>query len=128
MNAHQTIGIVTAAAKMPARAPPRRLAIRIAGKNVAKHNLEPNRTSTSCVPAASAMTSIAATNAEAGLTLRIYSAPLRMKSPRKIENAKIQRYQSPALPKSNATGRKTETEARRLLREVPALRLSDRLQ
>src|ERR1700722_7132435 len=91
MNAHQTIGIVSAAAKAPAGAPPNRLATRIAGKNIAKHSVEPNETRTSCVAAANAITSNAATNAESdhGLTLRMMdSAPLRTKSPRKIRPSK----------------------------------------
>src|SRR4030088_3035757 len=87
MNAHQTIGIVIATAKAPAGAPPNRLAIRIAGKNVAKHSFVPNEASTSCIPAASAITSNAAKNADGdqGFTLRMYSARLRMNSSRTVQ-------------------------------------------
>src|ERR1700683_1319323 len=97
MNAHQTIGIVTAVAKAPAAAPPKRLATRMAGKNVAKHNVQPNKTRTSCVTAANATTSNVAENAETGRTLRMYSAPLRMKSPRNTQLPLIQHYQSSRL-------------------------------
>src|ERR1700693_1748485 len=102
MNAHQTIGIVTVAAKAPAGAPPNRLATRIAGKNVAKYWVEPNETRTSCMAAASAITSNAATKAEGdhGLTLRMMcSAPLRTKSPRKTQSSKSKASQNRRLSK-----------------------------
>src|SRR6266404_736389 len=90
MNAHQTIGIVTTTAKAPAGAPPNRLAIRIAGKKLAKHSFVPNETSTSCIAAASAITSNADKNADGdqGLTLRMYSALLRVNSSRKMQPRK----------------------------------------
>src|ERR1700689_3341790 len=111
MNAHQTIGIVRATAKAPAGAPPSRLATRMAGKNVAKHSVEPNETRTSCMAAANAITSNAAANAEGdhGLTLRMMcSAPLRTKLPRETQSSKCTASQIQAI------ARKTQLKAHKL--------------
>ena len=64
MNAHQTIGMVSRVAKMPAGAPPTRLAIRIAGKKPAKQNLAPNSANNSCIVVANATASSAAMNVD----------------------------------------------------------------
>ncbi len=72
MNPHQTIGMVRTAAKIPAGAPPRRLAVRIAGKKAAKCSVAPKEAKISCMVVAKNTANRAARKVETdqGLSLR----------------------------------------------------------
>ena len=49
MNAHQTIGTVKAAVKIPAGTPAKRLAAKTAGKKGAKYSVAPSEANTACI-------------------------------------------------------------------------------
>jgi hypothetical protein len=72
MNAHQTIGTVKPAVKVPAGTPANKLAAKIAGKKGAKYSVVPSEVNSTCIEVASNKANSATANEDGdkGLILR----------------------------------------------------------
>ena len=110
MNAHQMIGTERAAAKMPAGAPPTRLATRMAGTKPTKYGVVPNNAMNSCMVAANitAMKADAKAGSDQGRSKTGYSERRRIKSPQKFDAERAKPIQGIAEMKARVAPRRSE--------------------